>query len=459
MKICPICSRRFPDEALFCPDDGAGLVPMPERTMNVGEPEPILDQDNLVGTSIFGDYIIKKKLGEGGMGAVYLAENKSIDQKIAIKVLHGHAAQNEELVKRFNREAQAISRLTHPNIIRVFIFGRTPEGLIYLAMEFVEGKPLRDIIQDGGRIDELRAIGMLRQVLHALHEAHEIGIVHRDLKPDNIMLTRFRGVDDYVKVLDFGIAKVKQPDGKAQQKLTQAGVVYGTPEYLSPEQAQAKELDGRSDLYSTGIILYEMMTGMVPFQSNTAVAILASHVYDQPKKPSEITKRSIHPKMERIIMRAIEKDPNKRYATAMEFLADLESLESELAGEAVTRTTVLDPRQLALVLDVARSNAQRRDPKAPPKPAAASPAPAPAAAPPAPAAPAPAPPGPSPVLKSAAPTPVTKPDNAVLYTVIGGLVILVLILVAAIVMLLGKTGSAPAAQVEQPPGASAPPGQ
>jgi serine/threonine protein kinase len=332
----------------------------------------LTNPDNLVGTKIFGDYLIRKKLGEGGMGAVFLAEHKSIDQRLAIKVLHGDAAQNPELVERFNREARAIARLTNQNIIRVFVFGRTPEGLLYLAMEFVEGKPLRDLIEKENHLSELRAISVMRQTLHALNEAHELGIVHRDLKPDNIMITRFRGVEEFVKVLDFGIAKVKEPNGQ-QAKLTQAGVVYGTPEYLSPEQAQAKELDGRSDLYSMGIILYEMITGTVPFQSKTAVTILAAHVYDPPDPPSKKVRFAISPRMERIIMKALEKDPNKRYQTAMAFLEDLETLEAELSGGAATKTTVLDASQVAALIGVSRVRQAQAD-------APAAPAPAPAAA-------------------------------------------------------------------------------
>jgi serine/threonine protein kinase len=442
MMICPHCGRQYPDDVRFCAADGQSLVAQQQQSSGgrarASSHVPSAD-DDLIGRRLFGDYVIRKKLGEGGMGAVYLAEHPGIEQKIAVKVLHGYAAQNDELVQRFNREAKAIARLTHPNIIRVFIFGSTDDGLIYLAMEFVEGRPLRDIMIDIGRLEELRAISIMRQALHALNEAHELGIVHRDLKPDNIMLTKFRGVEEFVKVLDFGIAKVKEPDGSSA-KLTQAGVVYGTPEYLSPEQAQAKELDGRSDLYSMGIILYELVTGVVPFQSTTAVAVLASHVYDEPKAPSQVARHSISPKMEQVIMKAIRKDPNQRYQTAMDFLRDLESLEADLIGEAATKTTVLDASQLSLVLEVSRAN-QLRQKGAPPQPPAPTtpmqrgpgalpPQQAPQVLPPRPVAPPPT-----------AQVPA-QPDSrtAILYTVVIGLGVLLLMVIAALVYVILQRG-------------------
>jgi len=450
MMICPKCGREFPDDTRFCPVDGGtlerGASPSApttvERAVKVPAEDPSDPNDELIGRRLFGDYIIQKKLGEGGMGSVYLCSNEGIDQQIAVKVLHGHAAQSEELVQRFNREAKAICRLTHPNIIRVFIFGRTDDDLIYLAMEYVKGRPLRDVIYEAGHLSMPRAIAVMRQSLHALAEAHEMGIVHRDLKPDNIMLTDFRGVDEFVKVLDFGIAKVKEPDGKTQQKLTQAGVVYGTPEYLSPEQAQAKELDGRSDLYSMGIILYEMVTGHVPFESQTAVAVLAMHVYDEPATPSSKADHPVHPGMERVIMKALAKNPDERYQTAMEFLGDLEAIEGELIGEAATRTTILDASQLSLVLEVSRKQQELR------KQQEAAAAAAPAAIAPGPATTEkvlrPGDPGFQPQVVAPRPIPqeVAPPPKdtrvAILYILIAGLAIALVMVIATLAILLQR---------------------
>lgn len=369
VKVCPSCGNTYEDDMSFCPNEGIVLVPMTEGDGSERE---------LIGERLFGDYVLRKKLGEGGMGSVYLAENAAINQKIAVKVLHPESAASDEIVQRFNREASAIARLTHPNTIRVFIFGKTEEPLIYLAMEFVDGVSLRDELFAHGSFDELRAINIMRQTLHALSEAHELGIIHRDLKPDNIMLTKFRGVDDFVKVLDFGIAKVTEPDGQDQRKLTQAGVVYGTPEYLSPEQARGKDIDHRADLYAMGIILYEMMTGVVPFTGSTSLAILSGHVYQDPPDPATVAKAPIAEAMRGIIMKAIAKKADDRYQSAMDFLEALEAREKDLLGGKSFGTTMLDVRQTGMVYEAARAAQQAAaltSKPAHPTPAAGMPAP------------------------------------------------------------------------------------
>ncbi len=291
---------------------------------------PQQPNQGLIGAKLFGDYTITRKLGEGGMGAVYLANQPTINQDIAIKVLHGKAAESEEIKERFNREARVISMLTHPNIIRVFIFGRTPQNLMYLAMEYVSGRSLRDELKLG-IMDELVAIKIVKQMCSALAESHDLGIVHRDLKPDNVLLTSFRGENNFVKILDFGIAKITNQSNEKQ--LTQAGIVYGTPEYLSPEQAQAKDLDNRTDIYSIGVMLYEMMTGKVPFESTSAVQILTMHVFNDPLPPSKMASRPISPTMEGIIMKAMAKDPNHRFQNALEMFQALTMREAEILHE------------------------------------------------------------------------------------------------------------------------------
>ena len=286
---------------------------------------------DLVGQRLFGDYVISRKLGEGGMGAVYLARQQAINQEIAIKVLLGRAAESAEIVERFNREARVISMLTHPNIIRVFIFGRTSENLMYLAMEYVKGRELREELRKG-LMDELVAIKIMKQTCSALQEAHDLDIVHRDLKPDNILLTEFRGESHFVKILDFGIAKITNQEG-ADKQLTQAGIVYGTPEYLSPEQAQAKDLDHRTDIYSLGVMLYEMMVGKVPYQSSSAVEVLTMHVFNEPVPPSQVAPQRVSPTMESIIMKAMAKNPENRFSSAIDMFRALEMREREILSE------------------------------------------------------------------------------------------------------------------------------
>ena len=346
MKVCPSCGKNYDGDVSFCPEEGARLIDM--------TPTQELEPD-FIGSTIFGDYFIEKQLGQGGMGAVYLAKNRAIDHSIAIKVLQPENVAQEETILRFSREAKAISRLTHPNSIRVFVFGRDNDGKrVYLAMEYVDGKLLRDAIHQEQRLSELRAINIQRQALHALAEAHDFGIVHRDLKPDNIMLSSFRGVSDFVKILDFGIAKIQEREGEEQKKLTQAGTVYGTPEYLSPEQAKGKDIDHRSDLYAMGIILYEMVTGSVPFSGNTSLAILTGHVYQEPTHPQSL-RPDLSQGMSEIILKALKKNANERYQTAMEFLEDLEKLEATLRGGKVQRTTYIDASEVGALFQATQA--------------------------------------------------------------------------------------------------------
>lgn len=275
---------------------------------------------NLVGQKLFGTYTITEKLGEGAMGDVYLARQAQTGQRLAIKLLNAEAQKHAETVQRFLREARVISMMTHPNIVRVFIFGQTSSGVSYMAMEHVDGRTLETLVVEGP-LSEERTVDISRQILDAIAEAHELGIMHRDLKPENVLLTEFRGRRDYVKILDFGIAKVQN----ANQQLTQAGVVYGTPAYMSPEQAQAlDDIDHRADIYALGCMMYEMATGRLPFDAKTALKLLEMQAFAEPERPSAVG--PVSPKLEAVIMKAMQKDPAERYQTANDMLEALEAL-------------------------------------------------------------------------------------------------------------------------------------
>jgi serine/threonine-protein kinase len=282
--------------------------------------ESAAEEPNLLGQKLFGTYTITDKLGEGAMGTVYLAKQGQTGQRIAIKLLTAEAQRDQETVQRFLREARVISMLSHPNVVRVFIFGETSTGVSYMAMEYVDGIPLENIVRRQALPRE-RVIDITRQMLSAIAEAHDLGIMHRDLKPENVLLTEHRGRRDFVKILDFGIAKVQN----ANQQLTQSGVVYGTPAYMSPEQAQALDIDARADLYSLGCMMYEMATGELPFDAKTALKILEMQAFREPTPPSEVG--DVDPRMEAIILKAMAKDADERYQSAREMLDALDALD------------------------------------------------------------------------------------------------------------------------------------
>ena len=245
-KFCPTCSVEYPDTERFCPKDGTALRVAGSMTTD------------LVGSVIGERYHVLKLLGAGGMGRVYLAEHLKMGRRSALKVLHPAFVKDAEALGRFNREAANASRINHPNVAAIYDFGETDDGLAYLAMEYIEGEALTEVLKKSGAFTPWRACDITRQTAEGLHAAHTLGIVHRDLKPDNIMLTTDSEGVERVKVVDFGIAKAS---GEISQKVTRTGMIVGTPEYMSPEQLGEEQIDGRSDLYSLALVTFNMLTG------------------------------------------------------------------------------------------------------------------------------------------------------------------------------------------------------
>ena len=305
--------------------------------------QPLPTPDPLVGRLLDGRYRLGAKLGEGGMGAVYRATHTLMDRPCAIKVLRGPGAIIKLAGKRFQREAHSASRLDHDNCIRVTDFGVTGENVMYLVMELLEGRSLAEELAVVGALSQSRVVHVARQVAGALVHAHGLGIVHRDLKPDNIFLVA-RGEDpDFVKVLDFGLAKILDDrSDRATSTLSEAGTVFGTPEYMAPEQAEGKPLDARADLYSFGVVLYHMMTGQLPFQGASLVAILTQHLTQDPVSPAvRRPDLNLPPELVSLCLRCLEKLPDRRPATADQVLAVLDSLEDVAPTPAPPRVPAL----------------------------------------------------------------------------------------------------------------------
>jgi hypothetical protein len=332
VSTCPNCAHTLQPGSRICPVCGTSLLSRPSR------------RDSSIGKVVAGRFLIEDMVGQGGMGKVYKARHLSLDRPVCLKLLKAALLEDPTLVGRFEREAKAASRLNHPNVIQVIDFGRTEDGGLFIAMEFVHGKDLRTILRDEWPLDEARLCNIIAQVLSALGEAHAHHVIHRDLKPENIMVEPRRGEPDFVKVLDFGIAKILDSD---MPLLTRADVVCGTPQYMAPEQATGSSLDNRCDLYAVGVILYQLATGHLPFDGPNSMDVLNKHVNDLPIPPRERTPNApISEALENLILQSLEKDPRDRPQTAEEFRQMLQNVAKRAQAEAVMTARVRIPTPL-----------------------------------------------------------------------------------------------------------------
>ena len=375
MKTCPQCGTEYDVQTKFCPTDGSTL----RSASGSG--------DDIIGSVIADRYHVIRKLGEGGMGQVYLAEHVKMGRMSAIKVMTPSLVHDTDAVGRFNREAANASKINHPNIAAIYDFGETSDGLIYLAMEFVEGESLTKLCEALGALPAPRAAEIARQVASALEAAHERGIVHRDLKPDNIMISRGRDGADLVKVVDFGIAKAAEGVG---QKVTRTGLVVGTPEYMSPEQLTGDTLDGRSDLYALALVTFNMLTGMLPFPGQTTQEALLKRLTERPLSLAE-ARPDLYwpPALQTALDRALSRLASDRYQHASEFGAaivaaaagmsadELQKAPTQVIPGAATGTPVAGAAGAAGAASAAQPSAAQASGAAPtmaPAPPAAAPA-------------------------------------------------------------------------------------
>jgi serine/threonine protein kinase len=311
MATCPQCAAVCDDAHSFCAVCGASL----------GTPEERAKADVLIDHTLPGGYRVTHLIGVGGMGRVYCAEQVALGRTVAVKVVHPHLVNDEMACARFLNEARTASRMSHPNSVAIYDFGRTAEGQPYIVMEYLRGRDLGRVVDAEGPLPPRRSVWVLRQTLAALEEAHALGIVHRDLKPDNIVLEPMRSGVDFVKVVDFGLAKFFEdgPSDRPGAKLTRPGLVCGTPEYMSPEQGRGDPIDGRSDLYAVGVVLFELLAGRVPFVADTATKTLLMHLTELPPDPRNVAPdRNIHEALARVALRALSKMREERFQSARE---------------------------------------------------------------------------------------------------------------------------------------------
>ena len=298
------------------------MAARPETEEGASQRTSTTSKDPLIGRTIDGRFHVSRLIARGGMGKVYLAEQSPLGRPCALKVLDPNSDADPEFCRRFFREASTAARLTHPNTVTVFDYGRTSDDIYYIAMEYLEGKTLHRAIRDAQGMEESRVISVASQVCRSLREAHALGIVHRDLKPANVLLVRHGDEQDFVKVLDFGL--VKQLGESPDEQLTQTGLFMGSPKYMAPEQIHGNAVDARTDVYALGVMMYEMLTGRVPFDRPTNVGVLMAHVSEAPPRLVD-TKPDVvcSPALEHIVMRCLEKDPENRISSMGDLLSEL----------------------------------------------------------------------------------------------------------------------------------------
>ncbi len=303
--VCPQCGNLCVETHKFCPVCGFPIHEFFQKSSD----------DPLIGTTLPGGYVLLELVGVGGMGRVYRAEQKALGRTVAVKIIHPHLLGDESASVRFITEARAASRMNHPNSVAVIDFGKNGSQL-YIVMEFLRGRDLARVAFEEGPLPFRRVVDILRQVLTALSEAHHLGIIHRDLKPENIVLEQLRSGGDFVKVVDFGLAKMRT---EIASNVTSPGIVCGTPDYMAPEQGRGDAIDSRSDLYACGVIIYQLLTGVLPFEGDSPTQVVLMHMSKRPLDPREAAPRRNIPKsLAEVCLKALEKDAKDRYQTADE---------------------------------------------------------------------------------------------------------------------------------------------
>lgn len=373
-KQCPTCG--FMGQFDICPNDQSPMesmvsmefsqnqdlsVSIPVDEHKATDKEGILESDTpngapkLTGQTLSGRYELIEVLGVGGMGTVYRARQTSMNRSVAVKVLSPQFSQNPQMIRRFEKEARVVSKLSHPNTVSVFDYGQTDQAL-YLVMELLEGQTLKEFLKARGPLRPSVAVHLIRQIVRSLHQAHKVGIVHRDIKPANIFILNLNGDNQFAKVLDFGVAKLVQTS--AEETVTQAGGIIGTPKYMAPEQAQAMEVDRRCDLYSVGVLLFEMLAGYAPFDGDNPIGILMDHAQAPiPEMPTPLAAETNYGQLGYIAWRCLQKHPDDRYADADALLNDIDDwqIKRAQAPESVNPPRLSDHRPL----DIARNKPRK----------------------------------------------------------------------------------------------------